>query len=123
MLDMLDRPDTAPRRPRPGWRRRSSTASPASAASRRRSAFPGAAAGACAWGWPAPWPPWWRPWRLAGVFSGSDGDSAYGHVSLRGAGAAKAYAKLRVLREGTGVDLSVRGLPRRTRARSTRSGA
>jgi anti-sigma factor RsiW len=50
---------------------------------------------------------------LAGIFSGSDEDSAYGHVSLRGAGGANAYAKLRVVRAGTGVDLSVRGLPAR----------
>jgi anti-sigma factor RsiW len=48
---------------------------------------------------------------LAGVFSASDDDSAYGHVWLRGTGGAKAYAKLRALRAGTGVSLSARGLP------------
>jgi hypothetical protein len=53
---------------------------------------------------------------LAGVFSPSDGDSAFGHVRLRGGGGAKAYADLHALRAGTGVDLWVHGL-RDTRGR------
>ena len=48
---------------------------------------------------------------LAGVFSSSNDDTAFGHVSLRGGGEAMAYANLHALRAGTGVDLSVRGLP------------
>lgn len=47
---------------------------------------------------------------LAGVFSSSSDDSAFGHVRLRGGAGAKAYADLHALRAGTGVDLSVHGL-------------
>jgi hypothetical protein len=48
---------------------------------------------------------------LAGVFSSSRDDSAFGHVQLSGGSGAKAYAYLHALRAGTGVDLSVHGLP------------
>jgi anti-sigma factor RsiW len=47
---------------------------------------------------------------LAGVFSPSGGESAFGHVELRGTGGATAAADLRALRAGTGVHLSVSGL-------------
>jgi predicted anti-sigma-YlaC factor YlaD len=47
---------------------------------------------------------------LSGVFSSSDGDSAFGHVRMQGSGGARAYANLHALRAGTGVELSVRGL-------------
>jgi hypothetical protein len=47
---------------------------------------------------------------LAGVFSPSGKDSAFGHVRLSGTGGGWAYANLRALRAGTGVDLSVKGL-------------
>jgi len=52
---------------------------------------------------------------LAGVFSSSGGESAFGHVRLTGAGGARADADLRALRAGTGVHLSVAGLAGRNR--------
>ncbi len=48
---------------------------------------------------------------LAGVFSPEGDESAFGHVRLRGGDGAKAYADLHALRAGTGVHLSVHGLP------------
>jgi hypothetical protein len=48
---------------------------------------------------------------LAGVFSPPGGGSAFAHVRLRGVGGAAADADLRALRAGTGVRLSVDGLP------------
>ncbi len=47
---------------------------------------------------------------LSGALSSSQEDEAFGHVDLRGGGAT-AEAYLRAVREGTRVDLSVRGLP------------
>ncbi len=47
---------------------------------------------------------------LAGVFSSSRDDSAFGHVRLHGSGGAAADADLSALRAGTGVRLSARGL-------------
>lgn len=111
MLDMLDSPDTEQPSPPPELeeavldrfarerRRRPPLRLPGRGGWGLRLGLAGAAAAVVA------------ALALAGVFSGSDGDSAYGHVSLRGSGAAKAYAKLRALREGTGVSMSVRGLP------------
>jgi hypothetical protein len=47
---------------------------------------------------------------LSGALSSSDDEEAFGHVYLRGGGAA-AEADLRAVREGTRVDLSVTGMP------------
>ncbi len=47
---------------------------------------------------------------LSGALSSSEGEEAFGHVNLRGGGAT-AYADLRAVREGTRLDLSVKGLP------------
>ena len=111
MLDMLDRPETAQAAPPPGLEE---AILDRFARERRKPAplrLPGRGSWGLRLGLAGALAAVVAALALAGVFSGSDGDSAYGHVSLRGAGAAKAYAKLRVLREGTGVDLSVRGLP------------
>jgi anti-sigma-K factor RskA len=48
---------------------------------------------------------------LSGLFSSSSDESAFAHVRLHGAGGATADAYLRALRAGTGVRLSVAGLP------------
>jgi anti-sigma-K factor RskA/putative zinc finger protein len=48
---------------------------------------------------------------LAGVFEAAKPDRAFGHVRLQGAASGtRAYADLRAVRAGTGVDLRVRGL-------------
>ena len=111
MLDMLDDPDSVPEAPPPeledaildrfarGRRRLVPLRLPTRRGWGLRLGLAGAVAAAVA------------ALALAGVFSSSGDESAFGHVRLRGGGGAKAYADLHALRAGTGVDLSVHGLP------------
>jgi anti-sigma-K factor RskA len=111
LLEMLDTPDTAPGSPPPQleeavldrFARERRMLTPRQSPRRRtwavRLAVAGAAAAAAA------------ALALAGVFSTSEESSAFGHARLRGDGPAVANADLRAIRAGTGVRMSVSGLP------------
>jgi anti-sigma factor RsiW len=111
LLEVLDTPDAAPKSPPPQleeavldrFARERRTLMPRRSPRRRawgiRLGVAGAAAAAVA------------ALALAGVFTTSDDDSAFGHARLRGDGRAVANADLRAIRAGTGVRMSVSGLP------------
>jgi len=111
LLEVLDSPDTTPKPPPPQleeavldrFARERRRLFPSRRPRRRvwglRLGIAGAAAAAAV------------ALALAGVFSTSDDGSAFGHARLWGGGRAMADADLRAVRAGTGVRLSVRGLP------------
>jgi anti-sigma-K factor RskA len=111
LLDLLDSPAAAPESPPPALeeavldrfareRRRPRRRRPAARTRWRLGLAAAAAAVAAA-----------AALALAGAFSTSREGSEFGHVRLRGTGAAVAEADLRAVRAGTNVRLSTSGLP------------